>query len=109
LRVQWTEKANRNLDEIEAHIAQDNPEAAVRVVLKVIRAVEQLADSPAILRSEATKHLCILRGENPDSSLPAVTQNDKTGEFSLWSGPPSRQTTSIVPKYNIPEIPADLN
>jgi len=50
LQVQWTEKANRNLEEVEAFIAQDNPEAAIRMVLKVIRSVEQLADSPGLGR-----------------------------------------------------------
>jgi toxin ParE1/3/4 len=50
VQVQWTEKANRNLDEMEAYIAQDNHEAAVRVVLKVIRSMEQLADSPGLGR-----------------------------------------------------------
>ena len=50
MQVQWTEKANRNLDEVEAYITQDNPEAAMRVVLKVIRFVEELADSPGLGR-----------------------------------------------------------
>jgi toxin ParE1/3/4 len=50
LQVQWTEKANRNLDEVEAYIAQDNPDSAMRVVLKVIRSVEQLPDSPGLGR-----------------------------------------------------------
>jgi toxin ParE1/3/4 len=50
LQVQWTEKANHNLDEVEAFIAQDNPEAATGVVLKVIRSVERLADSSGLGR-----------------------------------------------------------
>jgi toxin ParE1/3/4 len=47
LQIRWTEKANRNLDDVEAYIAQDNSEAAIRMVLKIIRAVEQLLDRPA--------------------------------------------------------------
>jgi toxin ParE1/3/4 len=38
------------LDDVEAYIAQDNPEAAIRMVLKIIRSVEQLADSPGLGR-----------------------------------------------------------
>ena len=50
MQIRWTEKADRNLDDVEAYIAQDNPEAALRKVLKVIRAVEQLLESPGLGR-----------------------------------------------------------
>jgi len=50
VQVRWTEKALHNLDDVEAYIAQDNPEAAIRMVLKIIRSVEQLADSPGLGR-----------------------------------------------------------
>jgi toxin ParE1/3/4 len=50
LQIRWTEKADRNLDDVEAYIAQDNPEAALRMVLKVIGAVEQLLDNPGLGR-----------------------------------------------------------
>lgn len=50
MRIRWTEKADRNLEDVEAYIAHDNPEAAVLMVLKVINAAEQLLDTPALGR-----------------------------------------------------------
>ena len=50
MQIRWTQKANRNLDDVEAYIAQDNPDAAIRMVLKIIRVVEQLLQRPALGR-----------------------------------------------------------
>ena len=50
MQIRWTEKANRNLDDVEAYLALDNCEAAIRMVLKIIRAVEQLLERPALGR-----------------------------------------------------------
>jgi toxin ParE1/3/4 len=50
VRIRWTEQAGRNLDDVEAHIAQDNPETALQVVLTIIRAVEQLLVYPNLGR-----------------------------------------------------------
>ncbi len=50
MQLRWTEKANRNLDDVEAYIAQDNPNAAIRMVLKIIRALEHLLQRPALGR-----------------------------------------------------------
>ncbi len=44
--VIWTEPALSDLDAIADYIALDNPEAAKRLVRKVFRHVEQLADHP---------------------------------------------------------------
>lgn len=48
--LRWTRRALRRLDQIGAHIAQDNPEAASRVVARVLAAVEALARHPAVGR-----------------------------------------------------------
>ncbi len=50
MRIQWTEGARQNLNQVEDYIAQDNPGAAVDTVLKIIKAVENLADHPEIGR-----------------------------------------------------------
>jgi toxin ParE1/3/4 len=50
VRIRWTEQAGRNLDDVEAHIALDNPDAAIHVVLTIIRAVEQLLVYPNLGR-----------------------------------------------------------
>jgi toxin ParE1/3/4 len=51
LRLRWTKRAERDLDEISAYIGQDNPAAAARVILELIDQVEaQLPAQPAIGR-----------------------------------------------------------
>ena len=62
MQIRWTEKANRNLDDVEAYIAQDNSEAAIWMVLKIIRAVEELLNRPALGRPgrvQGTRELVI--------------------------------------------------
>ena len=46
VEVIWTEPALNDLDAIADYVALDNPEAAKRLVQKVFRHVEQLADHP---------------------------------------------------------------
>jgi toxin ParE1/3/4 len=41
LQIQWTEAAEGDLDAIERYIACDKPSAAIRQVLRIIKAVEQ--------------------------------------------------------------------
>ena len=40
MRLRWTRRAERDLDEIAEYIGQDHPAAAVRVVLELIEHVE---------------------------------------------------------------------
>lgn len=47
MRIRWTLRALRRLDEIGAHIEQDNPDAAARVVARIVSAVDMLAELPA--------------------------------------------------------------
>lgn len=42
----WTEPALKDLDDIAAYIAHDNPAAARRLVERVFQHVEQLGDHP---------------------------------------------------------------
>lgn len=46
-RIRWTMRALRRLDEIGAHIQKDNPDAAARVVSRIVSAVDMLSDFPA--------------------------------------------------------------
>ena len=51
MRLRWTRRAERDLDEIAAYIGQDSPAAAARVVLELIDQVEGLLpEQPAIGR-----------------------------------------------------------
>ena len=51
MRLRWTKRAERDLDEIAKHIGQDSPAAAARVVLELIDQVEvNLPAHPAIGR-----------------------------------------------------------
>ena len=48
MRVRWLRAALKNLEDIAAHIAQDNPAAARDTVALIIRSVDQLAANPAL-------------------------------------------------------------
>jgi len=62
LKIRWLKLAARDLEQIEAYIARENPAAAVGVVLRVVEAVELLAEQPGIGRPgqiEGTRELVI--------------------------------------------------
>ncbi|PIO96961.1 type II toxin-antitoxin system RelE/ParE family toxin [Pleomorphomonas carboxyditropha] len=48
--IRWTKRAVRRLDLVGAHIARDDPEAAMRVVARIIAGVDLLAEQPAMGR-----------------------------------------------------------
>jgi addiction module RelE/StbE family toxin len=43
-RIRWTNRALQRLDEIGSYIAKDNPEAAARVVARIVLRVEAFAE-----------------------------------------------------------------
>lgn len=51
MRIQWTKKAEENLLHVEKYIAESNPAAALKTVLKIIDTVEILSVHPEIGRS----------------------------------------------------------
>ena len=52
MRLRWTRRAERDLDEIAAYIGQDSPSAAARVILELIDQVESaLLGQPAVGRA----------------------------------------------------------
>jgi addiction module RelE/StbE family toxin len=52
LRLRWTRRAERDLDEIAAYIGQDSPSAAARVILELIDQAEgALLGQPAVGRA----------------------------------------------------------
>ncbi len=48
--LRWTRRALRRLDQIGNYIAQDDPEAAARVVAGIVAAVDNLTSHPAMGR-----------------------------------------------------------
>ena len=50
MNVKWLKPADKDLDEIENYIRRDNSSAATRVVLRIIKTVEMLAEHPGIGR-----------------------------------------------------------
>ena len=50
MKIKWTTGASQNLHQIEEYIAQDNAEAAIDIVLKIIKSVELLVDNPSMGR-----------------------------------------------------------
>lgn len=62
MRIKWLDQANRDLHHAEAFIAQDDPRAAVRIVLRVIDAVAHLKDNPGMGRAgriDGTRELVV--------------------------------------------------
>ena len=60
--IRWLRRAERDLDQVEAYIAQDNPQAAIAMVLTIIAAVERLDAFPGMGRAgrvEGTKELVV--------------------------------------------------
>jgi len=53
--IRWTRRALGRLDHIGAYIARDNPEAAARVILRIVSAVNVLVERPAIGRAGRIK------------------------------------------------------
>ena len=62
MTIKWLRKALRNLEQAHAYIAKDDPAAAAQTILKIQRAVAQLATFPNMGRSgrvEGTRELII--------------------------------------------------
>ena len=62
MRVRWLSRALLDLDSTEAYIAQDDPQAAVGVILKIVRAVSLLKEQPGLGRAgrvPGTKELIV--------------------------------------------------
>ncbi|MEA3468157.1 MAG: type II toxin-antitoxin system RelE/ParE family toxin [Thermodesulfobacteriota bacterium] len=62
MQIRWLTLAAQDLEQAEAYIAQENPTSAVQVVLRIIEAVELLADQPGIGRPgrlEGTRELVV--------------------------------------------------
>lgn len=50
MRVKWLKRALDDLEAVEAYIAQENPVAAARVVVKIVRTTTLLQEQPGIGR-----------------------------------------------------------
>ena len=48
MQIKWLRKALKNLDDEAEYIAQEDPHAARLVVHRIVRAVSQLSDNPAL-------------------------------------------------------------
>lgn len=48
MRIEWSKGAEKNLDAIESYIAQDNPSAAAKTVVKIVKCTHlQLTKHPS--------------------------------------------------------------
>lgn len=50
LRIRWSRPSLRRLDEIGTYISAENPEAASRVVTRIMSCAERLAEFPELVR-----------------------------------------------------------
>ena len=81
MRLRWTKRAERDLNEIARYIGQDSPAAAARVVLELIDQVESLLPAHPVIgrprRVLGTRELVI-------GSLPYIVPyrvRDRTSEI----------------------------
>ena len=51
MKIRWTKKAAKNLEQLENYIARDKPKAAIATIVKILRAVECLAQYPQLGRA----------------------------------------------------------
>lgn len=75
--LKWLRRAERDLDQVQAYIAQDNPQAAVEMVLTIIDAVEQLDAFPGMGRPgrvQGTRELVV-------AGTPYIVPYRKKGEW----------------------------
>ncbi len=76
MQVRWLRKALRNLEQAHAYIAKDDPEAAIRTILKIQVAVDQLAQFPfmgRVGRVAGTRELVIIN--TPYFVIYGLTEN----------------------------------
>lgn len=62
MRVRWLKRSLLDLDAAEVYIAQDDPQAAATVILRIIRAVSLLQEQPGLGRAgrvPGTKELLV--------------------------------------------------
>lgn len=62
MRVRWLKRALLDLDVAEAYIAQDDPQAAAGVILRIVRAISLLKEQPGLGRAgrvPGTKELVV--------------------------------------------------
>ena len=62
MRVRWLRRALLDLEKAEAYIAQDDPNAAAGVIVRIVRAVSLLKEQPGIGRAgrvSGTKELVV--------------------------------------------------
>ena len=62
MKIKWLKLASRDLEYVETYIAQESPATAIQIILRIIDAVELLADQPGIGRSgrvEGTRELVV--------------------------------------------------
>ena len=62
MKIRWLRLAAQDLEQVEAYIAQESRTSAVQVVLRIIEAVELLAEQPGLGRPgrvEGTKELVV--------------------------------------------------
>jgi toxin ParE1/3/4 len=50
MRIRWTRKALANLNDLAEYIAQDNPQAASKVVQRIVSVIDGLTKQPAMGR-----------------------------------------------------------
>jgi plasmid stabilization system protein ParE len=65
LEIRWLRRAAADLEQVEAYVAQDDPRAAVRTVLRIVDTAERLAQFPDLGRPgrlEGIQELIVLGG-----------------------------------------------
>jgi toxin ParE1/3/4 len=90
LQIRWTVEASSDLEQISLHIAEDNPEAALRIVDNMFQRIEQLVAFPnrgRIGREEGTRELVF----SPLPYIAVYRVKESTVEIlHIWHGAQNR-------------------
>lgn len=86
VEIVWSPQARARLQEIHAYVANDKPEAAARLAIRIVAVVEALRDHPHLGRvggDPATRELVI--GGTPYIVLCRV-HRDRVVISTIWHG-----------------------
>jgi toxin ParE1/3/4 len=88
--IRWTPEASSSLEHISLHIAEDNPEAALRTVRTIFERIEYLVAFPRrgrVGREEGTRELVL----SPLPYIAVYRVTDSTVEIlQIWHGAQDR-------------------
>ena len=91
LEIVWSPLARKRLQEIREYVTRDKPEAAERLAIRIVAAVETLREYPHIGRAGIQSGLReLVVGGTPYIAMYRI-QKDRVSVDTIWHGAQQRQ------------------